>query len=144
MLRVLIIDDDRTIVRTLQMAFSEHGARVFAASDPIQGVRLAIDERPDVILLDLQMPAGGGAAVLQSLSRNVLTHLIPVICITALQGDDVRDACLAAGSRAFITKPFSPAAVVAKAYEVAGLRPPPRLSDESPAPRGGDSQSTCT
>ncbi len=120
MLKVLIIDDDRSIVQVLRAAFLQKGARVSAAGDPVQGVRLAIDERPDVILLDLQMPAGGGSVVLQALSRNVLTHLIPIICISALQGDDVREACLAAGSQAFFSKPFSPAEVVAKAFELAG------------------------
>ncbi len=120
MLKTLIIDDDRSIVQALSAAFQQKGAKVFAAGDPVQGVRLALEERPDVIVLDLRMPAGGGSAALQTLKRNVVTHLIPIICISALQGDEVREACLAAGSQAFFAKPFSPSAVVAKAFELAG------------------------
>lgn len=120
MLKVLVIDDDRSIVQVLRVAFQQKGSKVFAAADPVQGVRLAIEERPDVILLDLQMPAGGGSVAMRALSRNVLTHLIPIICISALQGDEVREACLAAGSQAFFSKPFSPSEVVAKAFELAG------------------------
>lgn len=106
--KILIVDDDPIIIRLLLPHLRSAGYRVLAAADAMQGVHMAIAERPDLILLDLQMPAGGGAGVFEALTKNVNTSLIPVIFITANRDGEVREACLASGAADFVNKPINP------------------------------------
>ena len=118
--KILIVDDDAIIVRLLHPHLKAAGYEVLAAADAIQGIRSAISDRPDLILLDLQMPAGGGASVFEALQKNVRTSLIPIIFVTAVTDGEVREACLASGAADFVTKPVEPADLLARVRRILG------------------------
>ncbi|MBU4460543.1 MAG: response regulator [Verrucomicrobia bacterium] len=127
MKKILIVDDDPIIVRLLHAHLRAAGYRISAAADAIQGIQMAIAERPDLILLDLQMPAGGGAGVFEALTKNVHTALIPVVFVTANRDGEVREACLASGAADFVNKPINPADLLVRIRRVLGESetPPP-------------------
>jgi CheY-like chemotaxis protein len=127
MKKILIVDDDPIIVRILHPHLRAAGYQVSAAADAIQGIQMAITERPDLILLDLQMPAGGGAGVFEALQKNFRTSLIPVIFVTANRDGEVREACLASGAADFVNKPVNPADLIARIRRALGESetPPP-------------------
>ena len=112
--KILIVDDEPHIGLLLNSRLKAAGYDVVVAYDAMQGFRAAITEMPDLILLDIRMPAGGGAGVFENLRNNVKTALIPVIFMTAHPNEDIEKACRDSGAADFIPKPFESADVLAK------------------------------
>ncbi len=98
---MLVIDDDETFRYVMkQIIRNEPSYEVIEASDGAEGLRRARDERPDVIVLDLQMPTVDGFTVLQELNADERTSGIPVIVSTSLEVNAELHARLPAGTRA--------------------------------------------
>lgn len=98
--RVLIIDDDETFRYVMkQIIRNEPRYEVFEASDGGEGLQQARDGKPDVIVLDLQMPNVDGFTVLQELNADSRTSIIPVIVSTSLAVDAELKARLPVGTR---------------------------------------------
>ncbi|MBN1754633.1 response regulator [bacterium] len=87
--RILIIDDEVDNLYLLQMRLQASDFSVITASNPLEGIGIAIDERPDLILLDLKMPQMDGFEVCRKLKSNLSTSQIPIIILTCQ--DDVTD-----------------------------------------------------
>jgi DNA-binding response OmpR family regulator len=87
-LKVLCIDDDPNVVRSISRELSRQQIEPLQALHGMQGYWLACIEQPDVIILDLAMPRGNGAYVLECLRRNIATRTIPVIILS--RSDDLR------------------------------------------------------
>jgi len=106
--RVLVIDDEAPIRLLCRVNLEAEGMAVLEASDGETGLRLARDERPDVILLDVMMPGLDGWNVAEHLLEDPSTRDIPVVFLTARA--DVRDRVrgLDLGGIDYITKPFNP------------------------------------
>ncbi|HUM04036.1 MAG TPA: response regulator [Terriglobales bacterium] len=81
---ILVIDDSRFLQLGIQKALQQGGYRTLMATDGEQGVRMAVERRPDLILLDIMLPGLPGTTVLHSLKRNSITSSIPVIVLTGL------------------------------------------------------------
>lgn len=107
--KILIVDDDPLIVRIFLPHLVGAGYEVLSAADAIQGIQSAIRDRPDLILLDLNMPAGGGIGVFDSVQKNIRTARIPIIFVTAVTDPEVRASCMASGAADFLVKPVEPA-----------------------------------
>ena len=118
MSKVLIIEDDRNMVTLLTAALESEQFSAIAAFDGMQGVTLAHSEKPDLILLDLIMPLGGGLAALKNLKKSTHTADIPIIVISGtgdvLMIDDVKTI----GIEAFFPKPVDHKELIAKIKEV--------------------------
>ena len=112
--KILIVDDEPQIVQLLNSRLRANQYEVLAAYDPIQGFKLAIEKQPDLIILDIRMPAGGGGRLFENLKAHMKTSLIPVIFITAHPSKDIKDLTIAAGAAAFISKPIDPAELLQK------------------------------
>jgi two-component system cell cycle response regulator DivK len=115
--RILIIedqDDNRAIMRDL---LSTAGYDLIEAGDGGEGVELAKTERPDLILMDIQLPVLDGYEATRRIKANTELKSIPIIAVTsyALSGDDVK--ARAAGCDGYVTKPFSPRELLAKVRE---------------------------
>ena len=105
--KILIVDDEPGIVRLLSLRLKANGYETFIAYDGYQGLKMAKDVNPDVILLDLQMPAGGGVHTFENLKKSVYTSTIPIIFITAFQEKEVKQLIMEMGADGFIPKPFN-------------------------------------
>jgi DNA-binding response OmpR family regulator len=110
--RVLVCDDERLIVRLIQINLERHGYIVLTAFDGKEGLEKARREIPDMIVMDLAMPYLDGAQVLRALRHDELTAEIPVILLTAQTEDSdvVHGYC--AGADVFLPKPFDPMELV--------------------------------
>ena len=80
---------------------------VFGAADIIQAIGTAREKRPDVILLDIEMPGGDGFLVLERLKANKLLSAIPVIIVTARDPKEVESKALKVGAVSFLQKPVN-------------------------------------
>jgi DNA-binding response OmpR family regulator len=105
---VLVVDDDPVIQKLLQVNFEMEGYDVVIAGDGEEGLSLAREERPDLVLLDVMMPKMNGLDVAAALRADELTEGIPIIMLSAkAQASDVQ-AGLDLGVNDYVTKPFDP------------------------------------
>ena len=115
--RILLIedqDDNRQIVRDLMAA---SGYELIEATTGEEGIAAAARERPDLILMDIQLPGIDGYEVTRRIKANPQLKSIPIIAVTsyALSGDDKK--AFAAGCDGYVTKPYSPRLLLAKIRE---------------------------
>jgi CheY-like chemotaxis protein len=110
---VLVVDDDPDIVSLLLETLAPEGYRLLPAHDGEAALRLARSERPSLILLDWRMPGRDGLEVCQILRHDPDPELrrVPVVLLTAQQGEDSISAGFSAGVTDYLTKPFRPAHV---------------------------------
>jgi len=118
--KILVVDDEINILSLIVLRLQENNYEVFAASDGMQAVKFAHDRQPDLIILDLKMPAGGGMGAYEKLKMSTKTALIPIIFITAYGTEDIRQRLLDKGARDFITKPFKNAELLQKVKNILG------------------------
>jgi len=115
--RILVIEDHEDNRRILRDLLTSAGYEPIEAVSGEEGVALAETHRPDLILMDIQLPGLDGYEATRRIKANPALRHIPVIAVTsyALSGDDVK--ARAAGCDAYVTKPFSPRALLAKVRE---------------------------
>jgi two-component system, cell cycle response regulator DivK len=110
---ILIVEDQEDNRRILRDLLSSAGFALVEATTGEEGVRLAEINRPDLILMDVQMPVLDGHEATRRIKAQPELRGIPIIVITsyALSGDDAK--AKAAGADAYVAKPFSPRALLA-------------------------------
>jgi two-component system cell cycle response regulator DivK len=120
--RILVIEDQEDNRKILRDLLTSADFEVFEAKDGEEGVAAAAAQRPDLILMDIQLPLLDGYEATRRIKADPALRAIPIIVITsyALSGDD--DKARAAGCDAYFSKPFSPRQLLAKVREY--LSPP--------------------
>jgi two-component system cell cycle response regulator DivK len=113
MTRVLIVEDTEDNRRIVRDLLASVGIELSEAGDGAEGLRRAALDRPDLILMDLQLPEMDGYEVTRRLKADPALGAIPVVAITsyALSGDE--EKARAAGCDAYVAKPFSPRQLLA-------------------------------
>ena len=106
MAKVLLAEDDSTMVSLLKTLLNLEGYEVLAAENGAAGVEIALDRMPDLIVCDITMPEMDGFGVLFSLRENVTTSKIPFIFLTASTRTYDRQWGVELGANDYITKPF--------------------------------------
>jgi len=115
--RILIIEDQEDNRAILRDLLSTAGYSLIEAADGELGVQLAQSERPDLILMDIQLPVLDGYEATRRIRAMVELKSIPIIAVTsyALSGDEAKSR--AAGCDSYVAKPFSPRELLAKVRE---------------------------
>ena len=106
MKKILIVEDDKRIVMALNIRLRAQGYEVCAAYDAMLAMTLAMEHRPDLVLLDISMPGGDGFLVAERLQSAVVTSGVPIIFLTALKQEGLREKAMELGAEAFFEKPF--------------------------------------
>ncbi|MDD3374625.1 MAG: response regulator transcription factor [Candidatus Omnitrophica bacterium] len=104
--KILIVEDDVDLATVLQMNLVSKGFEVFVAHDAIQGTSLAHNKNPDLIILDINLPAGGGLAILRNVKMSINTKLIPVIILSGTEDEQLIHEVLHGGVEDYIKKPY--------------------------------------
>jgi signal transduction histidine kinase len=104
---ILVIEDDQTARFVVRELLSRHGHRMIEATNGTDGIRLATEHRPDLIICDVAMPDLDGFAVLQKLRDHPATEFIPLIFLTALTERESVRLGMNLGAQDYITKPFA-------------------------------------
>ena len=110
--RILIIDDEPDFVRVVQLRLEAAGYEVVVAFDGMQGVSAAHKEKPDLIILDIMMPAMHGHRVCEALKKSTKTWTIPIIYLTAKGSKEDEELAYKLGAEHFLTKPYDPEALL--------------------------------
>ena len=103
--KILIVDDDPDLRRGLNLRLRANHYETAYATDGFSAISMAQKERPDLIILDLGLPAGDGFVVLERLQQSAALSSIPVIILTARDPQSSREKTLKAGATAFFQKP---------------------------------------
>lgn len=111
---ILVIEDNEKNAYLVTFILEKYGYKVIHARDGESGISLASQIKPDLILLDIQLPVMDGYAVACELTRNEELQVIPIVAVTsyAMSGD--RERILAAGCVGYIEKPINPATFMAE------------------------------
>ncbi|MFH1356083.1 MAG: response regulator [bacterium] len=104
--KILIVDDNEDLVQVIRFILEAHGYETYEAHEGIRATEMAHKIKPDVILLDINIPAGSGETVLKNLQKHYETDKIPVIIISGIDDDERIKKILAAGAKIFLQKPF--------------------------------------
>ncbi len=134
----MIVEDEVVQLTALARRLKSAGFEVVAARDGLTAISTARKEQPDLIVLDLGIPAGDGFVVLQRLSMLINTGTIPVIVLSSRTPIGNRDAALKAGAIAYIHKPVDFPVLLTTINEALGISSP-ELPPEPPTPPPADS-----
>ena len=125
-MRVLVIDDEPDILGLCSVMLAHDGHQVLEATTADSGLRIALEESPDLIVLDLMLPNRDGFSLLEELVATPATREIPVILLTARVAPQDRARGWGSGASGYITKPFTPAMLNETVRVVARMSPEER------------------
>jgi DNA-binding response OmpR family regulator len=122
--KILVVDDEADLVSVLRFGLEAEGFEVISASDGEQGLSMARETGPALMLLDLMLPKLDGYKVCRALKFDERYRTMPIFILSARSGDDDRRLALEMGADAFITKPYEMRELVARIR--ARLQLPPK------------------
>ncbi len=126
MMRVLVIDDEPDVLLLCKLNLEHAGHEVLGALEAAEGLALAREARPDVVVLDLMLPAMDGYQVLAALQEDAATRDLPVVILTAKAQMKDRMRCWEDGASDFVTKPFPPEQLLDSLDRVMAMTPDDR------------------
>jgi two-component system alkaline phosphatase synthesis response regulator PhoP/two-component system response regulator VicR len=106
--KILAVDDERHIVRLIQVNLERAGYEVITAFDGREALQKIEEERPDMVVLDVMMPFMDGFEALKQIRANPMTRELPVIMLTAKAQDQDVFQGYSKGADIYLTKPFNP------------------------------------
>ena len=104
---ILIIEDDPKIVSALEIRFKDSGYETLSAGDALTGYSKALAHLPDLVVLDISMPAGDGLQVAQKLRSHRLTREIPFVFVTGNTNPELREQVMDLGAAGLFEKPYN-------------------------------------
>ncbi len=105
--KALIVEDNQDLQFLLTVQIKSLGFPVITANNGVEGVKKAIEEKPDLILMDILMAGMDGRAATRVIRSNPMTKDIPIIAVSVLFRHSDRKSCFEAGCNDYIVKPFS-------------------------------------
>lgn len=118
MATVLVVDDEPHIRRLVSFSLAKHGFDVLEAADGMQGIEMAEDNHPDLILMDVMMPLMTGFEAVERLRDSDATKDIPIVMLSAKSQVYEQEEGLRRGALRYMCKPFNPGELVATVSEV--------------------------
>jgi DNA-binding response OmpR family regulator len=122
--KLLVVDDDPTMLEVLLHAFEGEGFDVVTAVNGLEGVRKAREERPHLVFLNLLMPVMDGFEACRVLKADEATREIPVFIFSACSGQDYYTEAFKLGAWEYVTSPFNPREVANRIRYALGERTP--------------------
>lgn len=105
---ILVVDDDAETRRVISYILQWHSFNIIEAQDGLEGWQLAIQQKPDLILSDINMPRMNGYELLERLQQDMEAAMIPVIFLSGQADIDTRNYALQLGAADCLRKPFLP------------------------------------
>ena len=118
--KILVVDDEPNIVRSLAFVFNKEGFDVSIAEDGEQAMTMIRTSKPNILILDVMMPNKSGYDVCQEVKSDPNLQDIHVLMLTAKGQESDREAALSQGADEYISKPFSPIHILGRVKELLG------------------------
>ncbi len=120
MAKVLVVDDSPTEVHIFTTALTNEGYQVVVATNGLEGVEKALEEVPDLILMDVVMPSLNGFQATRKIHRNAATKHIPIVIVTTKDQDTDREWGMRQGATDYLVKPVDVEQLLGKVRELVG------------------------
>ncbi len=134
-LKVLTVDDSKTIRMIVKKAFKDFDCEMFEAENGVEGLATAAKEKPGLIVLDITMPVMNGIEMLEKIKSEADLKTIPVIMLTAESGKDNVMQIVKMGVKDYMVKPFKGEELIGRVQKIMQLKPKPAAD---PAEGNGD------
>ena len=121
--RILIVDDEADLVSVLRIGLEVESFEVISAADGEEGLRMAREQQPSLVLLDLMLPKMDGYKVCRALKFDERYKKLPIFILSARSGEQDRKLAMEMGADAFVTKPYEMRDLVARIRVKLGLPP---------------------
>lgn len=106
MKKILVVEDDADINKALCIRLKAAGYTVCSATDSYMGLKMALKVQPDLMILDISMPAGDGFSIVNRIRENTSQKDIPFIMLTASNRAEYREQATSLGATAYFEKPY--------------------------------------
>lgn len=116
--KLLLVEDDPALLELLEYRFRTEGYDVRATPDGDEALMMALEDAPDLVILDWMIEGTSGIEVCRRLRRDKATSHVPIIMLTAREAEDDRVRGLETGADDYLTKPFSPRELMARVSAV--------------------------
>lgn len=120
-LKVLAIDDSKTIRELLRSVMEEAGFDYTSAVDGVDGVERYAEVRPDIVITDINMPNMDGYGVIDAIRKGDIDNQVPILVLTTESGDKLKQRAREAGATGWIVKPFDDVSLVSVIRRVTGI-----------------------
>jgi DNA-binding response OmpR family regulator len=131
--KILIVEDDANIAKALAVRLNALGYQAIVAHDALSGMNMAVHNSPDLVLLDISLPAGNGFAVAEKIQTQ-LPRQTPIIFLTASKQREYRIRAKELGAVGFFEKPYDADALLVAIRQALGESAPVRLADPHSTP----------
>ncbi|GAB1363108.1 response regulator [Rhodobacter sp.] len=121
-IKVLAIDDSRTIRNLVRKAMEEAGFTCTTADDGVQGIERFAELDPDVVITDINMPRMDGFGVIDAIRGGAANRTVPILVLTTESAEELKSRARNAGATGWIVKPFEDMAIVSVVRRVTGVR----------------------
>ncbi len=121
-IKVLAIDDSRTIRSLVRKVMEDAGFDCVCAEDGVDGVTRFAEESPDIVITDINMPRMDGFGVIQAIRGGTSNRLVPILVLTTESADHLKSKAREAGATGWIVKPFEDEMIVSLVRRVTGAR----------------------
>ena len=118
--KILVVDDEPNIVRSLTFVLNKGGYDVSVAGDGVEAMSMIRDSKPNILILDVMMPNKSGYDVCNEIKADPELRDIHVVMLTAKGQVGDREAVLSQGADEYMSKPFSPIEILARVKELLG------------------------
>ncbi len=129
--KILSVDDSRTMRMMVKRAFRNFQCELFEAADGAEGLAAAVANKPDLIVLDYNMPVMDGVTMLRNMRENTELKRTPVIMLTAEDSNEIISTVARLGVRDYIIKPFEDENLLSKVNRIINLERKPE-TDQPP------------
>lgn len=133
---ILVVDDDDTIGKILELVLEEQGFQVLVAHSGEEGLKLASAHAPDMAILDVMLPGMDGYTLCRKLRAMPTTRLLPILMLTAQSETRDKLTGFDAGADDYVTKPFDPQELVLRVKALMARSQMPQAATGKPAERG--------
>jgi two-component system cell cycle response regulator len=120
--KILSVDDSRTMRMMVKRAFRDFECELFEAADGMEGLAAALANKPDLIVLDYNMPVMDGVTMLRNMRENAELKRTPVIMLTAEDSAEIISTVARLGVRDYIIKPFEDENLLSKVTRIINLQ----------------------
>jgi DNA-binding response OmpR family regulator len=121
---ILLVDDEPHVLEVLRVTLEDLGFALLEAEDGPRALQIAKDQKPDLVILDVMLPSMSGLEVCRALHEARDTERIPVILLTARNGEEDEKAGYEAGADRYLTKPFSPLTLQSEVVKLLNIELP--------------------
>lgn len=123
MKNILHVEDDKNIVLLVRAVLEKAGYHVVSAQDAMQGLMMARQNPPDLMILDIMMPAGGGASVYERMRGMTPTAHVPVLIYSASAPEEIQKKLVVGPNTTFLQKPAPPAEIISAVKALLNEKP---------------------